>query len=757
VTLLSEEAGPFAHSARPARNIPRQTYRAHLVGESGVVTQGIQHARRIARSHPTLDKAFPAALELAAQLHDLGKLFPENQDVLRKDKTGRTPLPLRHEDPGCIAAFFRFDHIEAWMAIYAHHSRLPHINAEAERGDFACHAPGIKPDAVGLNIRARSLAERDELLAAHVGAVGPVAAVFPPAEHWSGLTRRLLLSCLVDADHTDTATHYHEFFEPAEILLQPNARLVALRKYVSELPASSSTERDRLRSEFFNHCADQTFPERILACDAPVGTGKTTALAAHALRMAIDRQLDRILIVLPFTNLVEQTVSRLRAALVLPGEDAERTVIAHHHRADFSNVDSRALAQTWRAPIVVTTAVQFFESMSAASASALRKLHRVSHAAIIIDEAHAAVPFHLWQAHLRWLRELTGDWGSHVILASGTLPEFWKLANVAGESRALDVPNVLRDVCGLSAELTQFESRRLTPKHHPTKLRLQDFPRLLQSPEMPGPRLVVMNTVLAAAQVAHALRQSGMEVFHLSTALAPRDREVILARIISRLKDRTSERRNWALVATSCVEAGMDFSFASGLRERSSLFSLLQLGGRVNRGGDDYPVSVLLDFESDEPRWRHPGIVAEVRTLSKMISDGIPLDPAHASDFLSLLAQQHDIADKAKDIVKAERVANYPQVEKLCRVITSETETVLIDDELHRRIESGERINSREWQAASVQLWTNKIAQFGLQHLRGSDELFYWPHRYDSEFLGIMSAVVEDIDRFLHEPTATIF
>jgi len=734
VTSLSEEAGPFAHSARPARNIPRQTYLAHLVGESGVVTQGVRHARRIARSHPSHREAFPSAVELATQLHDLGKLFPENQDVLRKDKTGRTPLPLRHEDPGCIAAFFRFDHVEAWMAIYAHHARLPHLSAEEKRGDFACHAPGLKPDAVG-----------------------PVATVAPPPEHWSGLTRRLLLSCLVDADHTDTSIHYHEFSEPAEIALLSESRLASLRNYVAALPASSSAERDRLRSEFFNHCAAQSFSEHVLACNAPVGTGKTTALAAHALRVAIDRRLDRIFIVLPFTNLVEQTVSRLRAALVLPGEDPERVVIAHHHRADFSDVDSRALAQTWRAPIVVTTAVQFFETMASASARGLRKLHRVCHAAIIIDEAHSAVPFHLWQAHLRWLRELTADWGSHVILASGTLPEFWKLANVAGDTQLLVIPNVLRDAPELSVELSRFESLRLTPQHHPTKLRLPDFATLLKSPYMPGPRLVVMNTVLAAAQVAHAVRQSGMEVFHLSTALAPRDREVILARIIARLKERAPERRNWALVATSCVEAGMDFSFASGLRERSSLFSLLQLGGRVNRGGDDYPVSALIDFESDEPRWRHPGIVAEVRTLSAMIEKNVKLDHDQATAFLSLLAQQRDIAEQAKEIVKAEHVTNYPLVEKLCRVITADTETVLVDDELRRRIESGERVNSREWQAASVQLWTNKIAQFGLQHLRGSDELFYWPHRYDPEFLGIMAAVVEDIDRFLSEPTATIF
>lgn len=756
MTSPSEADGPFAHSARPARGIGRQSYRGHTIAPQGVVTQSVHFARRAARGHPTLREAFPEAVQFAAELHDLGKLFPENQAVLQRDKTGRTPLPLRHEDPGCYALFHRFQHYEAWMAVYAHHSKLPNLPGEETRGSFMGHAPHLEKNADGTVTRARSLADLDRLLEAHTAAAGPVHRAPSPTTLWSGLTRRLLLSCLVDADHTDTSIHYEEFSEPDEIALQPDARLANLRRYVGDLPASSSPERDRLRSAFFEHSAATPFAERIIWCDAPVGTGKTTALAAHALRIAIDRRLDRIFIVLPFTNLIDQTVSRLRSALVLPGEDPERVILAHHHRAEFSDIETRALAQTWRAPIVVTTAVQFFEAMSASSARALRKLHRVPHAAIIIDEAHASVPFQLWRQHLRWFDELTTAWGAHVVLASGTLPEFWRLPNVIGEPFPKTVPNLLRDHAVLRAQLNQFESHRLHPVIHPEKLRLVDFPALLSSVEMPGPRLVVMNTVLAAAQVAHCLRTSGMEVFHLSTALAPRDRKTVLARILARLADRSPNRRNWALVATSCVEAGMDFSFASGLRERSSLFSLLQLGGRVNRGGDDYPISVLLDFISDETRWHHPGIVAEIQTTTAMIASGEKLDHTMATAYLSRLAQHRDLADQSRAIVEAEHVANYPKVDELCRVISVQTETVLIDDALRRRIESGERVNSREWQDVSVQLWANKIAQFGLQKLQRSDELFAWPHRYDPAFLGIMAAVVEDIDRFLTEPAATI-
>ena len=149
--------------------------------------------------------------------------------------------------------------------------------------------------------------------------------------------------------------------------------------------------------------------ERILACDSPVGTGKTTAVMAHLLRVAAERKFRRVFVVLPFTNIIDQSVDVYRRALRLADESKvtmENVIAAHHHRVDFSSYEARCLAARWDSPIVVTTAVQFFETLAARDTASLRKFHQVAGSAIFVDEAHAAVPPALWPQMLRWLREL---------------------------------------------------------------------------------------------------------------------------------------------------------------------------------------------------------------------------------------------------------------------------------------------------------------------------------------------------------------
>lgn len=115
----------------------------------------------------------------------------------------------------------------------------------------------------------------------------------------------------------------------------------------------------------------------ISSCDSPVGFGKTTALMAHLLMQAQNRGLRRIFVVQPFTNIIKQSVDTYRNSLVLPGENAEVVVAELHHRADFEHNDTRYLTALWRAPIIVTTAVAFFETLASNSPATLRRLHEL--------------------------------------------------------------------------------------------------------------------------------------------------------------------------------------------------------------------------------------------------------------------------------------------------------------------------------------------------------------------------------------------
>jgi CRISPR-associated endonuclease/helicase Cas3 len=232
-------------------------------------------------------------------------------------------------------------------------------------------------------------------------------------------------------------------------------------------------------------------------------------------------------------------------------------------RVDFSSYEARCLAARWDSPIVVTTAVQFFETLAARDTASLRKLHQVAGSAIFVDEAHAAVPPALWPQMFRWLRELCEDWGCQLVLASGTLPRFWNRPGFLQEGERCEIPDLIKPE--VRAETMTFEEKRVAICREAQAMSVQRLGDFVHN--KPGPRLVIFNTVQSAAVFAHYLREDckrGSNVEHISTALTPRDR----ANTVRRVKENLASGWNdWTLVATSCVEAGVDFSFRTAFRE----------------------------------------------------------------------------------------------------------------------------------------------------------------------------------------------
>ena len=418
---------------------------------------------------------------------------------------------------------------------------------------------------------------------------------------------RLALSCLVDADHFDASRHDRQAFSVTSPELGPTARLELLDRYVAGLAEGKDDERTRLRQDVYRDCrnADQS-DESLLACDSPVGSGKTTAIMAHLLNVAAARRLRRVFVVLPYTNIIDQSVSVYRKSLVRTGEDPSRIVAAHHHRAEFDSLAARHLTHLWNSPVVVTTAVQFFETLAACRTGALRKLHQVAGSVIFIDEAHAALPAHLWPIAWKWLQELKTDWGCYFVVGSGSLSRFWELPEF------VDSPPTVPDLVNVRVrdESLDREAARVTYQSHPDPMNLTMLePWLLQ---LPGPRLLIVNTVQSAAVIARHLadwesrdnwQSNHPQVEHLSTALTPTHRAITLNRVIERLKNK--DDRDWTLVATSCVEAGVDFSFRTGVRERACLNSLLQIAGRVNRGSE-YETADVWDIQLVHDSWLRP-------------------------------------------------------------------------------------------------------------------------------------------------------
>jgi hypothetical protein len=242
-------------------------------------------------------------------------------------------------------------------------------------------------------------------------------------------------------------------------------------------------------------------------------------------------------------------VSDYRKALVLPGEDAAEVVAELHHRADFQDKESRHLTALWRAPVIVTTAVAFFETLAASSASTLRRLHALPGSAIFVDEAHAALPPHLLPLAWKWMNIYAREWGTYWVLASGSLSRFWQIPEISQDMGDAVVPDIVREP--LRRRLAEYEKGRIVYRYNPCPQGLEALTDWV--PKHPGPRLIILNTVQSAAVLAHALekRFGPAAVEHLSTALTPEDRETTLDRVKARLAD--AEDREWTRVATSGV------------------------------------------------------------------------------------------------------------------------------------------------------------------------------------------------------------
>jgi CRISPR-associated endonuclease/helicase Cas3 len=728
----------LAHSGRAARGLGPQAYADHVQAVKDCAARRLTSALYY-RTVP--DPALEAVVGLASEFHDLGKLEPENQLVLRTKERGG--LPINHVDAG-VAHLSRSRQVEAAIAVYSHHIGLCDVPTERAK-DLLARQDSASAACRDYKIKQMTDVRLPGLLSLHRGVVsGSTALLANLSRQCTGLERRLLLSCLVDADHTDTARHYGEQPDFSSVEGRWAERLAALDRYVGSLGGDSGP-RDLLRSKIYAACRVANPDSFMWACDSPVGSGKTTAIMAYLLRAAVALGLRHIFVVLPYTNVVQQSVDVYRRALVLPGEDPEKVIAAHHHLAEFRSADLRFLTTLWDAPIIVTTAVQFFETLGANQTPRLRKLHQLPGSAVFIDEAHAAMPIHLWPFMWDQVKSLARDWSCRFVLGSGSLAKFWENPRILGEGKTETIPSMIPD--DIRAASSIFEQSRVAYQTRPDVLNRAQLCDWIQGET--GSRLVVLNTVQSAAVVASELRRRGISTLHLSTALAPVHRKAILRLVRFRLK--TRPELDWVLVATSCVEAGVDLSFATAFRERCRAASLVQIGGRVNRHGERSEGRVW-DFIVNDPLLpAHPDF-----KHSRDVVEDVFRKTMWEGDLTSLMTyaleqefKRSSGEQKIEELFRKEGVGSYPDVARLTRLITSDTRLVVIDPGVIAAVSAGVVVDRHKLLARSVQLWSSKIKNLALKQIGHGAELYAWEYDYDPKFLGIMAGVLKmnQIDR----------
>lgn len=715
----------FAHSSKG--DVAAQAYAAHIQGVCFLAEKFAQEAGEFSKNNAALLRQ---TAKNAAEFHDLGKLDPANQDVL-SGKTSAKVLPVNHVDAGAAhwAGELSFSLFSA-AVIQAHHIGFPDFSSEQKKGELMFRDEEIATDMDNQLPRLEKI---------HRQLIGSSSHSFIE-EQVNGdysVFLRMLLSCIADADHTDTARHYGRYPESEKMLpLQAEERLNQLNECVKSLPRpKDQTERNILRSQMYQSCRDAVIFENICSCDSPVGSGKTTAVMAHMLAQAQKRGLRRIFVVLPFTNIIQQSVRIYRKMLTLPGENPEEVVAELHHRIDFESEDTRHLTSLWRAPIIVTTAVSFFETLASNSPASLRKLHELPGSAIFVDESHAALPATLLPIAWRWIRILSEDWNCYWVLASGSMSRFWTIEEIADEEKDFHVPELVCEE--IRKKLATYEENRITYCNDYKPKTTNELAHWVISFE--GPRLVILNTIQSAAVLADSISQlHGREkVEHISTALTPNDRAATLKRVINRLKN--PEDTDWTLVATSCVEAGVDLSFKIGFREIGSLSSLLQAAGRVNREGIDFEAPMWsFRIAEDGMLKSNPALLQPAKVLRGYFADEVPICPQLTTRSISDEIALYGLGGKHRDLIKNETLQNFKSVQHDFKVIDSDTRIAVVDADVAQKLRDGE-MDWRELQKVSVQ-----IARYKLNKIRApmiGDNIYHWNLGYD-DFLGYMAGII---------------
>lgn len=613
-----------------------------------------EHLANVGRLAAAKASAFgcEALAEPQGQLHDIGKYTSDFQRRLAGDA-----IHVDHATRGAMIMVERYGPAGYLLAygIAGHHAGLANGASHGERTSLRDRLRGIGlPPLLDQWQREITLPTTLSLPALRVHAAR--------SNFQLAFLVRMLFSCLVDADYLDTEAFFDRVEGRVSRRQTSSSSLQALRDQLNSSLArfKPNTSVNKIRAHILQHVRQQAKqPCGLFSLTVPTGGGKTLASLAFALDHAIQHDLRRVIFVVPFTSIVEQNAEVFRKAL---GHLGEASVLEHHsgftaqitHQDDpdwYQAREKLKLAmENWEAPIIVTTAVQFFESLFAARPSTCRKLHNIASSVIILDEAQT-LPLKLLRPTVAAIDELARNYRSSVVLCTATQP-------------ALRAP-ILED--GLEGV------REIAPNPHTLfeqldRVRIQHI-GIVDDTELTL-KLRARHQVLCIVnnrRHARSVYQSFADLDgarHLTTLMCARHRSHVLADI----RDLLAKGEACRVVATSLIEAGVDISFPEVFRAEAGLDSIAQAAGRCNRNGEratqDSHVFVFANVNDD---WAPPPELKQFAQAAQEVlrSHGEnPLSPEAIDAYFRLLYWQK--GTEALDVpnllgqLKASRIDSLP-------------------------------------------------------------------------------------------------
>lgn len=540
--------------------------------EDGEIQRLEDHLRGVASLAGQFASAFSARGwgVAAGLLHDDGKALSAFQERIRKLMAGQSAQRVDHSTPGAKFAS-EFIHQPKGAGkllsycIAGHHSGLPDGLSGDDESSLSRR---LSRGTAGPGILANEM-EPLEALPFVRGLPDPVRFGFQ-----ASFFTRMVFSSLVDADFLDTERFVNPEksqkrvqYPSVDLLKQKlDAHLTRLLSTASKTPVNSR------RAQILKECrAAATSPIGLKSLSVPTGGGKTLSSLSFALDHAVYYGLRRVIYVIPYTSIIEQTAQTFREIF------GDETVLEHHSnlvtdrdKDDEEREERRRLAsENWEPTIIVTTNVQFFESFFGNRSSKTRRLHNVARSVVVLDEAQM-LPVPFLKPTLEVIHELSVTYGTTVLLCTATQPALSKNESFKGGLE--NVQEIIQDPQSLERAFERVDAQLVG------ELTDQVLVEHLKREEQV---LCIVNTRRHARTLVELLSAESHDTFHLSALMCPVHRRRVLENICHRLQDSLPCR----VISTQLVEAGVDLDFPVVYRAIAGIDSIVQAAGRCNREG----------------------------------------------------------------------------------------------------------------------------------------------------------------------------
>ena len=470
------------------------------------------------------------------------------------------------------------------------------------------------------------------------------------------LYTRMLFSCLVDADYTISSEK--ELQEPLEF--KAKQCLKALYEYREELKKNvkGSSTVNSLRDLLFERCGEAArLKEGLFTLTAPTGTGKTLALLNFALQHADEFKKKRIILVLPFLALTEQSYDVY--SKIIP------EILQDHSQSELDD-RQREFAERWESPFIITTSVQFFQALFAQKPTDCRKLHNIANSIILFDEAQS-LPANLLAATLNAVNALCTRYHCTMVFSTATQPEFKFIQGISWKPIEI-VPEYPMMYKKLKRTQVEWRMKKRIP--------LEEIAREMEEEENV---CVIVNLRRHAVKLFESLKKNHCdreEIFFLTTDLCPKHR----SEVIRKIKERQKAGLPCKVISTQCIEAGVDLDFRVLYRALAPLEAIIQAAGRCNRSGK-FGTGKVVVFEPEvegslypPDKWYQNAAVVVKEILSR---ENIDInDPECISNYYEILFREY--AKDKEALTKAIEDRDYKETAREYKLIDNQGKKVMV-------------------------------------------------------------------------------